>query len=309
MTGSSGRRAGQPAGSRDPGSDVLPGSAGLVGAPLGAAPAAPAVQPARATGGVRRRVGFLGHQIAEYALAAALVAAGVRVSGRATLLLIGTGIALMVLASLTDGPLGALHVIGRRVHHALDLVVIALLVLSPLVSLRHPDAVAIAIAELIALVLLRIERGTSYAPAPPRQRPAGAASAPRPSEGMSVADAAGATAWVPGVSGGASVREMPGASTAASPARPSAGGRVVASSTGSVSSTAVELASAARNSAAAASAVASHLAPVAARAAHRGAFQLGLITGVARKVNRERKALARSREASAPASGRPPAER
>jgi hypothetical protein len=38
--------------------------------------------------------------------------------------------------------------------------------------------------------------------------------------------------------------------------------------------------------------VAAQLAPVASRAAHRGAYHLGLVTGVARRVNRERKVVA-----------------
>jgi hypothetical protein len=216
----------------------------------------------------RRRVGFLGHQLVEYVLGAALVAAGVRLVGSATILLVGLGVALMLLAALTDGPLGATHLISRRVHHVLDIVVAALLVISPLASLRHPNVTSIAIAELVALLLIRIERGTSYVSPPARPRPVAAAG------------------------------------TAGSPTPP--GSPPVPP----ISSAASELAAAARGGAVVASAVASQLGPIAAKAAHRGAFHLGVLTATARRAARGQavtRATARSAagpsEVSGPAVG------
>lgn len=240
----------------------------------------------------RRKVGFLGHQLVEYVLGAALIATGVRVVGTATVLLIGIGFVVVVLAALTDGPLGATHLLSRRVHHVLDLVVAGALMLSPLLSLRHPNGVAIGVAEIVAVLLIRIERGTDYRKAPVRPGiSSGAAPGVAPG-GASATGVAPATGVTP-----ATADELAGAWTASASARGAPEGSRGApgvDAPGALSSKTAELAAAAGRGAAAAgrgaavaSAVASQLAPVAAKAAHRSAFHLGLMTGVARRAARQ----------------------
>ena len=145
----------------------------------------PAERPGEATGSPSRRVvGFLGHQIAEYLLGATLIAVGFhlgtsRVAPEAVL--ISTGLALVLLGAATAGPLGALRLLSRRVHHVGDAVIIAGLACSPLAMLPHLDVLAVVLAEAVALLLVRIERGTSYRDAP---RPARPTPGERPPSGL-----------------------------------------------------------------------------------------------------------------------------
>ncbi|MDA8288750.1 MAG: hypothetical protein M0014_09940 [Actinomycetota bacterium] len=63
---------------------------------------------------------------------------------------------------MTRGPLGALRLLSRRAHHVADGVVIVLLALAPLGELGHLHALGLVVSEVVALVLLRIERTTRY---------------------------------------------------------------------------------------------------------------------------------------------------
>ncbi len=113
----------------------------------------------------RRRVGFTAHQLTEYLLGAALLVVGLHLTGSGTApeaVLLSAGCALIALAALSTGTLGAVRVLGRGVHHALDVVLIGGLVLSPLAMLSHPNGLAIALAESVAVLLVRIERWTNY---------------------------------------------------------------------------------------------------------------------------------------------------
>lgn len=117
----------------------------------------------------RARVPFLGHEVAEYAIGAMLIAVGIHLSGSGATtqaVFIVTGAALVALGALTAAPLGVVRIVSRSLHHAGDAVVIAGLVLSPLASIAHPSVLAIVCAESIALVLLRMERWTRYDEAP-----------------------------------------------------------------------------------------------------------------------------------------------
>lgn len=116
--------------------------------------------------GDRRRVGFLGHALAEYVLGAALVAVGIHVTGAVQGFLLGVGSLLVVLNACTDGPLGAVSLVGRRGHHAADLLLVGLLLVSPLTALGQLHVVGVVVAVAVALVLLRMERTTRYAKAP-----------------------------------------------------------------------------------------------------------------------------------------------
>lgn len=121
-------------------------------------------------GRARRSVPFVYHEVAEYVVAAALLAVGIHVSGGTQLLLLTVGAAMFVLGALTSGRLGAVELISRRVHHLGDLVLAGLLALSPAVLYHHLHLAGSVAAEAVALVLLRIERSTRYID-PPRSRP------------------------------------------------------------------------------------------------------------------------------------------
>ncbi len=117
----------------------------------------------------RRRVPFLGHQIAEYVVALALIAVGFHASGGAEISLVTSGILLAVLNLVTSGPLGALSWLSRRAHHAGDLVVAAALIALPIVFYSRLHALGIALSEAVAALIIWMERSTSYAASPPRR--------------------------------------------------------------------------------------------------------------------------------------------
>ncbi|MDA8296034.1 MAG: hypothetical protein M0004_05500 [Actinomycetota bacterium] len=114
----------------------------------------------------RRRVAFFGHTVAEYVIAAALVVSGFHANGPIADELIAAGVLLVVLNAVTRGPLGALRLLSRRAHHVADGVVILALALGPLAELGHLHVLGLLVSEVVALVLLRIERTTRYADLP-----------------------------------------------------------------------------------------------------------------------------------------------
>lgn len=206
---------------------------------------------------VRRRVPFLGHTVAEYVVAAALIAVGLHTTGAAAVVLVASGAALAVLNACTRGPLGAIRLLGRRAHHAGDLLIIAVLALSPLLALRDLHLAGVIVAEVVALVLLRIEHTTRYLdPVPVRPSPAApSAAAPpsaaaQPSAAPSVPPAAPAAPATPAAAATAAAAQSVGAAAA----RVTGGGRRVALSS---------------------------------------ARRLGLVAGVTRRVLREQRAAAR----------------
>ncbi|HWC39352.1 MAG TPA: hypothetical protein VG476_12520, partial [Acidimicrobiales bacterium] len=70
------------------------------------------------------------------------------------------------------GPLGAIRVLGPRLHQALDLVLVVGLVLSPIVARSNLDVAGVIVAEALAVVLLRLAFRTRYVPAPVPETPA-----------------------------------------------------------------------------------------------------------------------------------------
>jgi hypothetical protein len=76
-------------------------------------------------------------------------------------------------------------VLGRRAHHCADLVLIVVLALSPALLYHDLHTAGSVLAVVVALVLLRIERGTLYHDVP---RPA------RPAPGKMATEAAGRVA-------------------------------------------------------------------------------------------------------------------
>jgi hypothetical protein len=94
--------------------------------------------------------------------------------------LLATAAYLVALAMLSRGPLGAIRILGPRLHRVLDLVLVAGLVASPIIVARavsHADldTTGIIIVEALAVVLLRMATRTHYVPVP---RPAVAGGPP-----------------------------------------------------------------------------------------------------------------------------------
>ncbi|HVC26346.1 MAG TPA: hypothetical protein VND23_11375 [Acidimicrobiales bacterium] len=208
----------------------------------------------------RRQVPFVLHEVAEYVVAIALVAVGFHLSGSAQILLVTVGAVMLLLGALTSGRLGACHLLSRRAHHAGDLVLVTVLALSPVVAHRGLHLAGTVLAEAVALVLLRIERGTLYGDAPsgPAAVPAGAG-------------AGTAVATAPAEPAPASPGSTDRAARAGAIAGATAAGAVVA---------------------------AGHLAPVAGRAAKRGARGLGVVAGMTKRAARERSGARRAERGS-----------
>lgn len=210
---------------------------------------------ARARAQERRHVGFLAHSVAEYVLGAALVAVGLHLTGAPEAVLVGVGGVLVLLNLCTDAPLGVVSALGRRAHHAADLVLVGALLASPLAALETLHVVGVVVAELIGLLLLRIERSTRYvasaspaAGAPPLPSSAGPAPAPGP---------ASSAGTVPAVS--------PASAAARAGAAVQAGAALVSD-------------------------VAPHAGALAGSAARRGARGLGVAVGMGRRAMRARAA-------------------
>jgi hypothetical protein len=150
----------------------------------------------------RRQVPFGGHQLAEYALAAALVGVGIHLSGRPAVVLIVGGVVIGALSLVSKGPLAAARLLSKRLHLYLDLLVAAGFALSPLAYLHNLQIIPIILCEAVAFLLVRMSITTEIVPRPrpertgPPSRAArlGALLAPRPPKAAQrTADVAGRT--------------------------------------------------------------------------------------------------------------------
>lgn len=121
-------------------------------------------------------VPFWAHQLAELLLGGLLLVEGAR-TGQHTAVLVGMGCALLLLALLSDGALGAWPWIGRRLHRVLDVVAAAVIAVSPLV-LSLDAVVAIVILEAAALGMIWLALRTNWTPRRTRARAAAAPAAP-----------------------------------------------------------------------------------------------------------------------------------
>ncbi len=110
----------------------------------------------------RRRVPFLGHQVAEYVIAIALIAVGFHLTGGAEIVMVAAGILLLLLNVVTKGRLGAVGLLSRRAHHLGDFVVAAVLIAGPVFEYGRLHVAGTALSEGIALLVLWIERSTLY---------------------------------------------------------------------------------------------------------------------------------------------------
>jgi hypothetical protein len=117
-------------------------------------------------GSSRRQASFGAHQVAEYALAMALVVVGLHVNGRTELVLVVSGGLLALLSIVSKGSLAAWKIIPKRLHLALDLVLAACFALSPVLYLPSYPVIPIVIGEAVAVVLVRMSLTTEIVPAP-----------------------------------------------------------------------------------------------------------------------------------------------
>ncbi len=117
-------------------------------------------------GSSRRQVPFGGHQLAEYALAAALVVVGLHLGGRPAVILAVAGAVIGAFAFISQGPLAALRIIPRRLHVYLDLVLAAGFAASPLLYLHNLQIIAIVLSEAVAVLLVRMSFTTEIVPRP-----------------------------------------------------------------------------------------------------------------------------------------------
>lgn len=110
---------------------------------------------------------FWVHQVVELLLGLLLLIQGAR-SEEHTLVLVGLGAGLLVLALCSDGVLGAWPWIGRRLHRVLDLVAALVLAVSPFL-LGFDDVFAVVIVEAAALAMAWLALRTQWRASAKRQ--------------------------------------------------------------------------------------------------------------------------------------------
>jgi hypothetical protein len=129
------------------------------------------------------------HQLAEYAIGAAMVASGLQ-SPTPTVPAVVGGL-IILNAAIVKGPLGAFGLVGRRTHRLLDWVVVAIAVGT--VAWPGVDAgtrvVQLGIAVVYAAVVWRTGVASPPPPTPPLPPPRGSASSA--SSGEAIGRAAG----------------------------------------------------------------------------------------------------------------------
>jgi hypothetical protein len=118
----------------------------------------------------RRHLPFWIHQLVEYVAGAGIAWTGARASGAAQAVVVTAGLVLVLLAAVSDGPLGAGRLIGRRAHRAADGVIVVAAAAGG-VTLAATDHVGAAVVVLVtgALVAYLFLR-TRYERRPPRRR-------------------------------------------------------------------------------------------------------------------------------------------
>ncbi len=144
----------------------------------------------------RRRVLFLAHQVAEYVVALALIVVGFHSSGGAEISLVTSGFLLAAVNLITSGPLGVFGVLSRGAHHVGDLVIAGALIVLPIVFASRLHVAGIVVSEAVAVLIVWMERSTSYAATPRSRQRLGGGEGANPSR--SAARSAGAaTAALP----------------------------------------------------------------------------------------------------------------
>ena len=110
---------------------------------------------------------FWMHQVVEYILGGAMIAAGLQSPTPVVPSIVG-GV-VMLNAAITSGPLSAFRVLDRRVHRVVDMVVIALEMIAAVQPWIALDAGTRGIVLIIAFVHLFVWWNTNYAMRPKRE--------------------------------------------------------------------------------------------------------------------------------------------
>lgn len=100
------------------------------------------------------------HQIAEYGLAAVLVAVALHAHRSSRVVLLAAGVLVVGAAALTDGPLGGWRLLDRRSHRLVDRAIPAVVALLTVVPGRSLPAVLVLLGA--ALGLWRLSAHTRY---------------------------------------------------------------------------------------------------------------------------------------------------
>jgi hypothetical protein len=122
----------------------------------------------------RRALSFTAHQIAEYVVGGVTVLQSGHLGGHGASAVVGLGVAIVVVAAVSGGPVGALRWVSPAAHRALDVGLIAVAVASPWLFAFTGDLAAILVAESVGILLLVLSGATRY-----RRWPAVAARTPR----------------------------------------------------------------------------------------------------------------------------------
>lgn len=137
-------------------------------------------------GAEHRAIGLGVHQAVEFLLGVFLVISSTRVTDGGGGVLLGLGVALLVLPAVTSGPLAAVRLLSPAVHRVLDVLLVMLAAASPLLPLGVSGS-SVLLVVLTAAAMAVLTRATTYAArrrrrgAPRTVGPAPAA-APRPSQ-------------------------------------------------------------------------------------------------------------------------------
>lgn len=115
----------------------------------------------RSPAGAGRSIGFGIHQAVELLLGVFLVSSSIRITGGGAGPVLGFGVAIMVLAAVTTGPLAAVRILSPSVHRVLDVVMVALAVTCPLLPLGL-DGASMVLMVLTGLGLAGLVRSTTY---------------------------------------------------------------------------------------------------------------------------------------------------
>jgi hypothetical protein len=128
-----------------------------------------------------RFVPFAAHEAADYFFGAGLIVFSVHASGGMVLVLQVVGGTWCLLGAMTDGPLGLLRLVGRRVHAVGDVLIAVGLGIAPLIVHHKLDWIAAVFAEAVVLVQLRLATWTAYdGPVRPAPRDLALAKADQP---------------------------------------------------------------------------------------------------------------------------------
>jgi hypothetical protein len=119
----------------------------------------------------RRAFSFTAHQVAEYILGGVTVLQSGHLGGRGASAIVGLGVAIVVIAAVSDGGVGAMRFVSPAAHRVLDVGLIAVAIASPWLFDFTGDLAAILVAESVGVLLLVLSGATRYRRGPSATQP------------------------------------------------------------------------------------------------------------------------------------------